>query len=156
MPAVDRAVDSFGVFCCHPPEWILYDARRIHSHPKLKEQDMHTIMAVLKILITMCSIIPSIILDESVIDPEISRHGFPAYRTIWDKLRRNPHSFLFIKHLPDDFLVVISLPMAGLRALKKSIIPLGVEQPFLIESCLLHLMIDVSGDDEIILITDEC
>lgn len=79
---------------------------------------MHTLMAVQEILIAMRCIIPSVILDKSVIDSEIGSHGFSAYRAMGDKLRRNPHAFLFIKHLPDDSLVVISLLMAWLRALE--------------------------------------
>ena len=62
-------------------------------------------------------------------------------------LRRN--------HFPDGFLVVVGLLVARFRTLEQPIVALRVEQPLFVEARLLELVVDISGDDEIVLVQHE-
>ena len=59
-------------------------------------------------------------------------------------LRRN--------HFHHRLLVIVCLLVAWRCTLEQTVIALGVEQPLLVEACLLELVVDIGGDDEIILV----
>jgi len=63
--------------------------------------------------------------------------------------------YLHRNHFPDSLFVVVGSLVTGLRALEQAVVALCVEQPFFVKSCLLELVIDIGGDDEIVLAFQE-
>ena len=96
--------------------------------------------------------IPAFILDEGIVTPQVHGHGTAAPGAAGHQLRGDPHVPLFRKHFADGLLVVIGLLMAGLGALPKAIVPLGVEQPLLVEARQLELVVHIGGQDKVILV----
>ena len=95
---------------------------------------------------------PAFVLHKGLIGTQVDLHRAAADRTAGNQLRRDTHVLLLRYHLFDGLLVVVGLLMTGFRALEQAVVALCVEQPLFIKSCLLELMIDVGGDDEIVLV----
>lgn len=62
-------------------------------------------------------------------------------------LRRN--------HFPNGFLIVVGFLVTRFRTLEQPIVALGVEQSLFVEACLLELVINIGGNDEIVLVLHE-
>ena len=62
-------------------------------------------------------------------------------------LRRN--------HFPDGFLIVVGLLVTRFRTLEQPVVALGIEQPLFVEARLLELVVDIGGNDEIVLVLHE-
>ena len=58
-------------------------------------------------------------------------------------------------HLPDHAPVFPGPLAAGFRTLEQSVISLGIEQPFLVESGFLKAMVHVGSQDEIVLVLQQ-
>ena len=58
-----------------------------------------------------------------------------------------------LHHFPNRFLIIVSLMIIfRIRRLEQSVIPLRIEKTRFIKTSQLELMVDVSGNDKIILI----
>ena len=95
---------------------------------------------------------PSVILDKLIVGTKIHGKRFPALRTFRDQLGRDPHILLLLVHFLNHLFVIVGVLRTGFRALEKTVIPLGIKEPFLIESRLLEAVIHVRRQDEIILV----
>ena len=60
--------------------------------------------------------------------------------------------YLHRNHFPDSLFVVVGFLVTRLCALEQTVVALRVEQPLFVKSCLLELVINIGGDDEIVLV----
>lgn len=63
--------------------------------------------------------------------------------------------YLHRNHFPDSLFVVVGFLVTRLRALEQTVVALRVEQPLFVKSCFLELVINIGGDDEIVLVFQE-
>lgn len=112
-------------------------------------------MTVQEILISVSCGIPALILHEAVITAQVHSHGLAAFGAVREQFWGDTHFRLLCDHPADGGFVIISLLMAWLTALPKAIVTLGVEQPRLIETSQLKLMVHIGGQDEIIPASDQ-
>lgn len=103
-----------------------------------------------KILIPTISGVPSRVLYKSRIAAQIHSHRLSADWTVRDQRGRDLHIPLLCKHPPDNPFIVIGLVMAGPGTLPQAIIALRVEQPLLVKTRQLELMVHIGRKHEII------
>lgn len=68
------------------------------------------------------------------------------------EFRRNTHILLRPQHCPDRVFIVESFLPAWQTALEKPEIPLRVEEALLREACLLEAVVDIGGQNKVVLI----
>ena len=149
---IQTGIDRFRVLRSHFPEGILDDNGRIVTNSKLQKQDMLTLVLLQEIIVTLCSPVSALVLNELIITSEIHRHGLTEFRTFRYQLSRYLHILLKLDHVLDHFFVVVGLIVTRFTALEKSVVALGVKHSFFVKACLLKLVIDIRGDHEIILV----
>ena len=113
---------------------------------------MQSLVAAQEFIITLRCSVPALVLYKCIIRSEVHAHGLSADRTLRNKFGGYTHIFLPLKHRPDRFLVVVGLLVARLTALPKPIVALRVEQAVLVKSCLLELVVNIGGQDKIVLV----
>ena len=114
------------------------------------------LMFLQPVLVPGCSLVLACILDKRCIASQIHGHRLTTDGTAGNELMRDAHVLLLGDHTPHGRFIVIGLIVAGLAALPETIISLRIEQPLFGEAILLEEMIDIRGQDEIILILYEC
>ena len=149
---IKAGIDGIRICVGHFPERVFDNCRCVHTNTEFKEQDMESFMTAEKFIISFCSHMPAIVLDECIISSEVHVHGFAADRAVRYQFGWNTHILLLFKHRLDCFFVVISLLVAGYTALPQTVVALSVEEPVFIKTSILELMIHIGGDDEIIFI----
>ena len=60
--------------------------------------------------------------------------------------------YLHRNHFPDSLFVVVVLWVTRFCALEQAVVTLRVEQPLFVKTRFLELVIDIGGDDEIVLV----
>ena len=93
---------------------------------------------------------PALVLHKGVVGPQVHGHGPAADRAVGDQFGGDPQVLLPGHHLPHLRLVVIGGRMTGLGALPQAIVPLGVEEPGLVEARLLKLVVHIGGEYEVV------
>ena len=58
-------------------------------------------------------------------------------------------------HFPNGFLIVVGLLVTRFHTLEQTVVALGVEQSLFVEASFLELVIDIGGDNEIVLVQHE-
>ena len=86
FPEIQAGIYRFRVRAGHLPERILDDDRRIHTHTQFNEQDMQSLMAAEKFVITLRCSVPALVLDKGVICSEVHAHRLSADGTVGYKL----------------------------------------------------------------------
>ena len=126
-------------------------------------------MAAQKFAVPLGGGVPAGILYKAVITAQVHREQLAAVRAVGGQVRTEQkfsgwysparsadhpvrgHTLCFY-HLPDECLIVESLLTAWFTALEQAVIALRVEQPLLVKASLLKAVINVRGDDKIILV----
>ena len=96
--------------------------------------------------------VPALVLDECIIRAQVHGHRLTADGTFRDKLGRYFHIILKLDHIKHEFFVIVGLVVAGYGALEQAVVALRIEKSLLVEARLLKLVIDVRGDDKIIIV----
>ena len=105
-----------------------------------------------EILIPFRCRMPALVLHKGLVGAQVDLHRTAADGAFRYQFRRNPHIHLFRNHPFDHILVVVGFLVTGFRTLEQAVVALRVEQPFFVKSCLLELVIDIGGDDEIVFV----
>ena len=152
LAQVQAGIHRPGVGGGHPPEGILDDHRGVVPHPQLQKKELLPLTGAEKAFIPLRRPVPALILREAVVTAEVHGHGPAAVGAPGRQVGGHPHIPLALHHLPDRLPVVKGLLTAELRALERAVIPLGIEQPLLVNPRRLELVVHVGGDDEIVLV----
>lgn len=155
LAQVEAGVGGFGILGGHAEERHFDNAGRVAADAQLQKQDAAVPVPLQKILISSGGGVPALVLHESVVTAQIHGHGPAASGAAGDQRRGDTHSRLLCDHPADSGLVVIGGLMAGLAALPEAVIALGVEQPRLIKTGQLKLMVHVGGQNEVIPVPDQ-
>ena len=133
-------------------------------------------MPAQEFLISLCRLMPALVLHKTVIAAKIRGHPFSVIRTYRHKIGRNRHlDFCIFRddqlsilsdlisfrqdHPADDLVVIVGLVLRRLArgtALKQAIVALRIKKPLLIESTSLEAMINIGRQDKIIFVPDQC
>lgn len=151
LPFVDAGIHRLRILRRPAPEGIFDDTRRIAAYPQFQVEGGAVAVAAQEVLILPGGPVPTRILDEGFICPQVHGQGPAAVGTMGDQLGGNPQVPLPGHHLPDQGFVVPGLLAAGAGALEEAVIPLGIKEPFLVKARLLEAVVHVGGEDEIIL-----
>lgn len=108
-----------------------------------------------KIRVSFRSTIPTLILHKCIVTPQIHCHWLATERAMRNQFCRHTHTFLLLHHLTNGGFVIIGFLATRLVTLKQAIITLRIEQPMLIESRLLKLVINIGSQNNVILILDQ-
>lgn len=155
LPQIDAGVSGLGILGRHAQKRYFDDAGGIAAHAELQKQNAAVPVPAQEVLVSMSCGIPARILYESIICAQVHGHGPAAPGTARDQLRGDPHIRLLGDHLSDGILVVIGFLTAGLAALPKAIVALGVKQPRLVKARQLELMVHIGGQDKVIPAPDQ-
>ena len=119
-------------------------------------------MALQKSFILLSGMMPARIFDKGIIGAQVHAHGFMTMGAVWNQFRRNFHlQFYSIRHIEiaifskretlrcrhfaNSSFIIVGFVMAWHTALLQAVVALGVEEPVLVESGFLELMIHVGG-----------
>lgn len=102
-----------------------------------------------KALISFRRFVPAFILDEFIIAAQVYRKRRTAVRTNGQKLGRNSHVLLPIRHFADNRFIVVGFLAAGRTALKQAVITLCIKQTLFVKARTLKLVIDIGCQDKI-------
>ena len=152
---VEAGVGGFGILGGHTEERHFDDSGRVAADAQFQKQDAAVSVPLEKILIPPGGGIPALVLHESVVTAQIHGHGPAAPGAAGDQFSGNTHVHLLCDHPADSGLVVIGGLMAGLNALPEAVIALSVEQPRLIKTSQLKLMVHVGGQNAVISVPDQ-
>ena len=155
LAQIDAGVSGCRILGRHAQEGHFDNAGGIAADAKLQEQNMAVPMPMQEILIPLGCGIPALILNEVIVTAQIHSHGPAALGATRNQAGRDTHFRLLCNHPTDSCLVIISCLMTRLAALPKAVITLGVEQPRLIKSGQLKLMVHIGGQDKIIPAPDQ-
>lgn len=155
LAQVEAGVGGFGILGGHAEERHFDNAGRVAADAQLQKQDAAVPVPPQKILISPGGGIPALVLHESVVTAQVHGHGPAAPGAAGDQFRGNAHVRLLRDHPADSGLVIIGGLMAGLAALPEAVIALSVEQPRLIKTSQLKLMVHVGGQNEVISVPDQ-
>lgn len=155
LAQVEAGVGGLGILGGHAEERHFDNAGCIAADAQFQKQDAAVPVPLQKILISPGGGIPALVLHESVVTAQVHGHGSSAPGAAGDQFGGNTHVRLLRDHPADSGLVVIGGLMAGLAALPEAVIALGVEQPRLIETGQLKLMVHVGGQNEVIPVPDQ-
>lgn len=155
LAQIDAGVGGLGILRRHTQERHFDDAGGIAADPKLQEQNASVPMPMQKILIPPRCGIPALILHKGFVTAQVRGLWPAALGAARDQLRRDTHIRLLRNHLSNSSFIIISGLMACLTALPETVIALGIEQPRLIKTSQLKLMIHIGGQDEVVLILDQ-
>ena len=150
LAQIDAGIGGPGILRRHAQKRHFDDAGGVAADAEFQKQDATALIPMQKILIPPSCGIPALILHEGIVTAQIHGHGLTALRAARDQLRGDTHVHLLCDHAADGSLVVISGLMARLAALPEAVVTLGVEQPRLIKTSQLKLMVHVGCQDEVI------
>lgn len=149
---VYAGINGLRILRRHLPKRIFDDAWRVVASAKLQKKNVQVLVSAEKFRIPLSSSVPALILHEGVVAAQVHGHGLTADRTAGNELAGHAHVGLLLEHTQNDFFIVVGLLAARLCALEQAIIALRVEQTVFVEARALKLVIDIRGDDEIILV----
>ena len=155
LTQVDAGISGLGILSRHTQKRHFDDAGGIAADAKFQEQNAAVPMPTQKNLIPPGRGMPAFILHKAVVTAQIHGHRLTALGAVRDQLQRDTHFRLLCDHSADSSLVIISGLMAQFTALPEAVIALGVEQPRLIKTCQLKLMVHIGGQDEVIPAPDQ-
>ena len=150
LPEVHAGVYRIAVVRSHLQERDLDYPGRVPSDAELHKEDALAVRPVEEFTISAGCLVPPSVLHEPAVDAEIGDHPPPASGTAGDELRGYAHVLLLGGHPAHGGLVIVRLLRAGDAALEEPIVALGVEQPLLIETGQLELVVHIGGQDEVV------
>ena len=139
----------------HLPKRVFDDRRGVEADAELPKENGLPVPGPEEIFIPLRCPVPALVLNKPLVAAEIHRHGRSAYRTCRNAFRRNSHIPLRSCHAANGGLIVVGLIVTRFRTLPKSVIALGVKEPFFVKAGALKLVIHIGGQHEVILIVDQ-
>ena len=155
LAQIDAGIGGPGILRRHAQKRHFDDAGGVAAHAQLQKQDAAVSMPMQKILIPPGRGVPALILHKSIVTAQVRGLWPAALGAAGNQLRRHTHFRLLRHHPANNGLVIIRLLMAGLTALPEAVVTLGVEQPRLIKTSQLKLMVHIGCQDKIIPAPDQ-
>lgn len=155
LAQIDAGIGGLGILSRHTQKRHFDDTGGISADAEFQEQDTPVPMPTQEILIPLGCGVPALILHKAVVTAQVRSLRFAALRAARNQLRRDTHFRLLRNHLADSSLVIISGLMARLTALPKAVVALGIEQPRLIKTSQLKLMVHIGSQNEVIPTPDQ-
>ena len=152
LSLIDTGVDCVWILRGHLPEGIFDDNGRIVPNAQFQKEDFLPCAGPKKVFIPFRCSVPAFVLHEGIIAAQVHGQRLPAMGTGRKKLGRYFHILLPFDHLPNDRLIIKGLLTARLTALEQTIIALRVEQALFIKASFLKAVVNVCGNNEIILV----
>ena len=150
------------------PEIVFDDAGGVVADAEFEKYDVLSPVTFHEFLILLRRGIPSGVLHEGIVGPEVHAHGSAALRASGHQfgghgapdlcaLRHRQFSMLdavtlTYYHLFHGLFVVVGSTMTGLAALEQAVIALRVEQSALVKACFLEAVIHIGGQHKIVLV----
>ena len=155
LTLVDADIGGVRVLGCHLPEGVLDDDRCIVPNAQFQKEDFPACTGTEKILIPLCCSAPALVLYKFIIAAQVHGQRLAAVGTDGEQLGRDFHILLPLDHFTNDRFVIKSFLTARLTALEQTVIALRVEQAALVKSRFLKTVVNIRGDNKIVLIGNQ-
>ena len=149
---IDTDVGGVRVLRRHLPEWAFDDGRGIIANAQFQKENFLPLPGTQKVFIPLRCPMPAPVFHKFIIAAEVHGQWFPTVGADRKKFGRDFHILLPFDHFEDHDFVIKGLLTARLAALEQAIIALRVEQPLFIKAYFLKAVVNVCGDDKIVLV----
>lgn len=117
MPKLIQAYVAAGFCAVICQNGVFDNGRGVRADTQFKEQYIQVLVPAYKVMISLCRLIPAIILNKFTSHRKFIVHGRTADRTFWNKFRLYFHILLFRYHFADGVLIIIGHIMTSISAL---------------------------------------